>query len=138
MSRSSRQAEIDAMIAEMMNTAPAVKVHPKIRGEEEPASAKHTADGAVIVSAGGEAAENEGPSDSEEDEDNCADNTAPLENIILSKDVVSSSHDPTAQDTPEEPPEEPGLTGDEAMDLFALDRKVPISHQVRKYHALHT
>lgn len=128
MNRKSRQAEIDAMIAEMMNTTPQVKVHPKIKGEEEPIAPTITTDGAVVVPMWGNGTSSDGPgNDSGADDD-------------LSS---SDSDSDTGQGAPELPMDEsknnsnifsdasPSTsTAEEIMDRFALDRKIPISHQV--------
>lgn len=122
MSRSSRQAEIDAMIAEMMNTAPVVKSHPKIFGEEV------DADGAVIV----EGVDSEQDEDQElpEDETGCDEQKTSSTTASREHGESSSSTRPQEAESSEQLDDNELPSAEGVMESFVVARKVPISHQV--------
>jgi hypothetical protein len=141
-SRQGRQAEIDAMIAQMMTTAPEVKTHPKIRGEKtvSEAATVFSADGAVVVAGAGAGAgatwgEDAAAEDSDGDNEAVSDSDssdeggpmpAPSSGPSSSGAGVSDGADHMSQTEPEVQSKSP----EDIVDEFAVARKIPISHQV--------
>lgn len=133
MSRQSRQAEIDAMIAEMMSSEPTVKTHPKIKGEEAFAAPLHTTDGAVIVGTGHIDAAIGEDNDSVEDNDVLSESDEEADSIPppprADQSQQQDGHE-TAFYAPENIESAQQKSPEDIIDEFALERKVPISHQV--------
>jgi hypothetical protein len=127
-SRSARQAEIDAIMAEMMTTAPAVKHHPAIKVHSE--HAPELVEGAVVV------AEDESESDSE-DEDEVEPRNSSIEAKSTTVGVTGhgEARGANSDDSGDFGPQ-PVISGAQSQDDtdvvedYAVGKRIPVSHQV--------
>jgi len=123
MEREARRAEIAKLTAEMMGSAPAVTKHPTLPGGSKGVKE----DVANLFTDNGEDAplvENE--SDFEYDDEEEEDNLETINNKKISPEGDAGSDD---GEEIAEKKEEPDRTED-LVDTFALQNKIPISHQV--------
>ena len=133
--RQNRQAEIDAMIAQMMTSEPVVKTHPKIKGEEITKKDKplYSSDGAVIVTDNNEQSEEDEDNDVISDSDSESDNETgpmPVNNSTQSSSSNSSNGSIVNKNNEQESEAIEIKSPEDILDDFALERKIPISHQV--------
>ena len=121
-SRSARQAEIDAIMAEMMSTAPAVKHHPSIK--VNPGPAPEFVEGAVVVGVDSE-------SDSEEDGEA---NELPKEaqSAVAAATDRGEVSDSDSDDFGPQPMVAASQDQDDRdiVEDYAIGKRIPVSHQV--------